>query len=374
MSFDRFKFIKSLLRFDDTIRRDRDDPLAPICTVIDLFNKNGQAVYIPGPHLTLDEQLIEFHGRVKFRRYIPTKPGKYGLLMYWITDAETSIPVNGLLYIGQSTLSASDHAQGSFSESLTLHISSPFLGKGRNIVMDNYFTSLTLAEKLAEKNTTIVGTIRSNRRELPPAAKALGGRQRGDTVHYKNRNTILCSFWDKRNKPVLLISSMHPGETYRPEGKSEIVAYYNAHKSGVDNFDKLVRNYRSQRKCRRWPYGVFFNLVDASCIIAHKLWPESETHYEFKKELGKEMCMPLIKKRSSHEKLRSSVKVAMTLIGLSYSCPPAMDVDVDGSKRGRCFMCARSNDTKTNFICGHRFVCKNQRNVVKQIHCKSCFH
>ena len=286
MSFDRFKFIKSLLRFDDTIRRDRDDPLAPICTVIDLFNKNGQAVYIPGPHLTLDEQLIEFHGRVKFRRYIPTKPGKYGLLMYWITDAETSIPVNGLLYIGQSTLSASDHAQGSFSESLTLHISSPFLGKGRNIVMDNYFTSLTLAEKLAEKNTTIVGTIRSNRRELPPAAKALGGRQRGDTVHYKNRNTILCSFWDKRNKPVLLISSMHPGETYRPEGKSEIVAYYNAHKSGVDNFDKLVRNYRSQRKCRRWPYGVFFNLLTPpalsliSCGLKVKLTMSSRKSWE----------------------------------------------------------------------------------------------
>jgi len=374
MSFERFKFIKSILRFDDTVRRDKNDPLAPIRTAIDLFNKNVQAVYIPGPHLTLDEQLIEFHGRVKFRRYIPTKPGKYGLLMYWITDAETSIPVNGLLYIGQTTLSASDLEQGgSFSEALSLKLSLPFLGKGRNVVMDNYFTSLALAEKLAERNTTIVGTIRSNRRELPPAAKALDGRQRGDTVHYKSGDSILCSFWDKRNKPVLLISSMHPGETYRLEGKSEIVTYYNAYKSGVDNFDKLVRNYRSQRKCRRWPYGVFFNLVDASCIIAHKLWPEKETHYEFKKELGKEMCMPLIQKRSCHENLRSSVKAAMTLIGLTF-LSATMEVDASRNKRGRCFMCPRFHDTKTNFACDvcHRFVCKNHRSMVKEIHCKSC--
>ena len=32
--------------------------------------------------------------------------------------------------------------------------------------MDNYFTSLVLAEKFLLKNTTIVGTVRKDRREL----------------------------------------------------------------------------------------------------------------------------------------------------------------------------------------------------------------
>ncbi|KAI4814923.1 hypothetical protein KUCAC02_005099 [Chaenocephalus aceratus] len=42
----------------------------------------------------------------------------------------------------------------------------PFVGKGRNITTDHFFTSLPLA-----KNTSLVGTIKRNKRELPPSEK-----------------------------------------------------------------------------------------------------------------------------------------------------------------------------------------------------------
>ena len=87
MSYERLKQLKTGVRFDDRRTRDQVDPLAPIRQVVDLFNTSLRENYEPGPHLCIDEQLIEFHGRVKFRRYIPTKPGKYGMLLYWVTEA-----------------------------------------------------------------------------------------------------------------------------------------------------------------------------------------------------------------------------------------------------------------------------------------------
>ena len=33
----------------------------------------------PSANLTVDEQLVEFHGRVRFKQYIDSKPGKFGI-------------------------------------------------------------------------------------------------------------------------------------------------------------------------------------------------------------------------------------------------------------------------------------------------------
>ena len=375
ISFERFKIIKSVLRFDDTLRRDRTDPAAAVRIIMDSFNSNILANYVPSPHLTLDEQLVEFHGRVKFRRYVPTKPGKYGLLLYWIADATNSIPLKGVLYIGEKTLSENDKKEGPFSEAISMKLAAPFLSKGRNITMDNYFTSISLANKLSMNNTTLVGTLRSNRRECPPIAKSTAGRKKGDTVHYTHNNITLSSFWDKKNKPVVLLSSMHPGEPYLDDRKCEIIEYYNSYKSGVDHFDKLVRTYRSQRKCCRWPYGIFFTLVDAACVTSYKLWIENnqETHYKFRKELAKELCLPLIKKRSAHPKLRASVRNAMSLCGIVFP-KKKLNQNEESNKRGRCFLCPRSNDTKTKFMCNdcNNFVCKDHRDCVKAILCNNC--
>lgn len=42
---------------------------------------------------------------------------------------------------------------------VVLRLMEPFLGKGRNITCDNYFTSVCLAKCLKEKSTNFVGTF-----------------------------------------------------------------------------------------------------------------------------------------------------------------------------------------------------------------------
>ena len=47
-------------------------------------------IYTPSEHLTTDEMLVEFHGRVSFRQYIPLKPGRFGLKLFWVAKAESA--------------------------------------------------------------------------------------------------------------------------------------------------------------------------------------------------------------------------------------------------------------------------------------------
>lgn len=161
------------------------------------------------------------------------------------------------------------------------------------------------------------------------------------------------------------------------EGKDDIVTYYNGNKSAVDNLDKLIRSYKSQRRCRRWPYGIFFNLLDACCIAGRLLWnskSRSESHYVFKKELAKELCMPLITKRANLPNLRASVKTSMKLVGVVPSEELVHSAKRQKIGQGRCYLCPRAVDKKSKVFCGmcNRFVCIKHRDETKSITCCNC--
>ena len=40
--------------------------------------------------MTVDKQLVCFRGRCPFRQHIPSKPGKYGIKVWAICEANTS--------------------------------------------------------------------------------------------------------------------------------------------------------------------------------------------------------------------------------------------------------------------------------------------
>lgn len=362
MSCLRFKQLKQALRFDDPLRRDSVDPLAPIRAVVDLVNFRLKEKYSPGPFITVDEQLVEFHGRVRFRRYIPTKPGKFGIEVYWAVDSDNSFPLRCLVYIGEKTLSQEEKdTSSSIPEAIVYNVSKPFLCKGRNITGDNYFSSLRLCERLIVNQTTYVGTMRQNKRDVPPLSKSTVGRSRGDSVHFYTSGATLCSFWDKGSKPVLIISSQHGHQENRSDAKPDIVTFYNSTKAGVDNLDKLNRTYSSKRKCRRWPYSIFFSLADNVCYAALLLWNSegnNDSHYEFKRDLAIAMCTPLICRRITIPNLRTSVKAAMERMGFKSNVHLSPYPSNERSQ-GRCYLCPRAPDRKQRKKCFHcqRFIC-----------------
>ena len=67
----------------------------------------------------------------------------------------------------------------------------PYLGKHQYVFVDNYFTSVHLAEALLRENTYLCSSTRSNRKEYPKAIAKQHLRQ-GKSVKWTN-GTALCS-------------------------------------------------------------------------------------------------------------------------------------------------------------------------------------
>jgi len=75
--------------------------------------------------------------------------------------------VNGFSYLGEDK----QRPQGvCLADHVVMRLMEPYLGKGRNVATDNYFTSLKLCNELTSKKTSIVGTVNKIRSEVPASA------------------------------------------------------------------------------------------------------------------------------------------------------------------------------------------------------------
>jgi hypothetical protein len=106
MSKNRFKSLLQFCQFDNKMTRDKrlkEDKLAAIRDPWMMFLSQLQICYMSGESLTVDEQLIPTRGRCCFRQYIPSKPGKYGLKIFWCCDSNTAYLLNGEVYLGRQS-------------------------------------------------------------------------------------------------------------------------------------------------------------------------------------------------------------------------------------------------------------------------------
>ena len=78
----------------------------------------------------------------------------------------------------------------------------------------------------------------------------------------------MVSYVPKRNRAVVLMSTLHSSVTYDPSSKMKpnIIQHYNSTKSGVDVLDQLVKEYTCKRGTRRWTVIVFYNIHSFICI------------------------------------------------------------------------------------------------------------
>ncbi|CAH2093111.1 unnamed protein product [Euphydryas editha] len=172
MSRYRFVFLLACLRFDDKSIRLTNrslDVFSPIKKVWNLFITQCRINYTPGSYVTVDEQRLGFRGRCPFRMYIPNKPSKYGLKIPMICDSSTRYMFDAIPYIGKGT-----ETNGlPLGEYFMKELSKSIHGSCRNITCDNWFTSVPIAKSLLKEpfKLTIVGTIRSNKREIPEELK-----------------------------------------------------------------------------------------------------------------------------------------------------------------------------------------------------------
>lgn len=258
MTKKRFEFLLSNLRFDDKETRDTRRSSDKFADFRDLwigFEKNCSNYYTPSQYITVDETLLSFRGRCPFKMFIPNKPDKYGLKIISICDARTFYFLGGIPYIGKET--SKKKSDLSLPTQYVLRLTQSMNGTNRNITTDNWFSSYELAEKLKKRKLSFVGTLRKNKPQIPESMLRAAPAMTSRFLYQDDK--MLVSFSPKKNKKVILISSMHfTGEVDDVSKKPEIVLFYNTTKGGVDVLDKLCHDKTTKRKSRRWPMRYFF--------------------------------------------------------------------------------------------------------------------
>ncbi|GBP31074.1 PiggyBac transposable element-derived protein 4 [Eumeta japonica] len=317
MSEQRFKFLTRALRFDNIEdRHDRAviDKHAPIREIFDLILINFQKHFVPSAEMTLDEQLLAFRGRCAFRQYIPNKPAKYGIKVFALVDVHYPYTFNLEIYAGQQP-------EGLFRLSnekhdVVMRMARPVLGKHLNITMDNWFSSQRVAKQLFQNGTTMVGTMRRDKRKVPCEFRVARGNPLFSSKFGFNQPCTLVSYVTKPNKVVILMSTMQNDTAIDSDTgdrqKPEIITYYNRTKDGVHLVDKMCSLYDVSRNSRRWPVTIFYDLLNLSalnalCIYTTNKNYESVRRRDFLDDLSLAWTKPLANRRLETKTLPRSL-------------------------------------------------------------------
>ncbi|XP_067253162.1 piggyBac transposable element-derived protein 4-like [Chanodichthys erythropterus] len=381
--------------------QEKRDKLAPVRDIWEKWVERLPFMYNPGPNVTVDECLVPFRGRCPFKQYMPSKPSKYGIKIWAACDSRSSYAWNMQIYTGKAADRKPEKNQGM---RVVLDMTSGL--QGHTITCDNFFTSYALGEELLRRKMSMIGTVRSNKPELPPALLSKKDRPRLSSKFAFTETHTLVSYCPRKNKNVLLMSTFHRDATIssKDHKKPQIILDYNQTKGGVDTLDKVVATYTCQRMTRRWPMVIFFNMLDVSAYNAFVLWTEINPKWNkqrsskrrlFLEELGVALVTPYMERRHCLPRTQASqdmVKETKAWSLRSKAGPQtplcekvmearkcSLEVKESGpspvstpSKRKRCQVCESKKSTKTSMTCNKckMYICRSH--AVITTYCYSC--
>lgn len=174
-----------------------------------------------------------------------------------------------------------------------------------------------------------------------------------------------------------MLSTMHekgdePNSTELPE----IIQFYNSTKGGVDTLDQLCHTYSTNRRTRRWPLCLFYNLLNivgynSMILLRGSNEPEKEILTNRRSYL-KKLALDLVKPQMQHRletptlgrELRQTICNTLKITNVVEAAPrPA-------TTTGRCTFCPRREDRKSRVSCAvcKNFIClQHQKNI-----CPTC--
>lgn len=247
----------------------------------------------PGEDLVIDESMMPFRGRLKFKQYIPRKYHKYGIKVYGIKVFKLC-DSSGYTYNMKVYSVKEEQPVRDLATSVVMRLTDSYLDTGRTLSTDNFYTSVPLAEMLLTRKTHLVCTLRKNRKSLPKKV-VTANLKVGETMAEQNRCGVVVQKWrDKRE--VLTLSTKHFDAMVKATGdkrektKPEMVVYYNATKQGIDVSDQLASYHTCLRKTISWyPVPQSSNGADTSngsgeCSYliqsaTVRSWPEKSEDY-----------------------------------------------------------------------------------------------
>ncbi|KRX24456.1 PiggyBac transposable element-derived protein 4 [Trichinella nelsoni] len=196
------------------------------------------------------------------------RAAKYGVMIYWICEADNGYALKGFLYTGRS----GEEREIGLTSTIVAQLALPFVQSNRNVFMDRYFTSYSIVQHLLELGLTAVGTVSANRRDVPLCLQNTRGRDVYSTlaVYEHNRKVIMISYVPRKNKNVLLMDSCHTKlkiDNQRDDRRPNIINDYDLGKGGVDSMDSRIEDFSCKRKTNKCTMLMLYLIVDLLMIL-----------------------------------------------------------------------------------------------------------
>ena len=269
---ERFELLLKFWHFSNNNNKNSNqDRLFKLKPLLDLLKERFSSVYMPGSIISIDESIIPWRSRLLFKQYIPGKAHKYGVKMYKLA-ATNGYVWNYVIYTDEQYWTAGVGR----AQTVVMKLLDGLDGCYRTVAVDNFFTSISLAECLLEHDTYLVGTLRTNR--VGSGSRILEENiSRREVFGLQNKDGVKLIRWQDKND-VLMIST-RPSHSARVVDsgklnfqnqsimKPQVVLDYNKGRQGTHLSDQLSTYYTSLRKSVKWYRKVAFELVFGTAVV-----------------------------------------------------------------------------------------------------------
>ncbi|CAB3245690.1 unnamed protein product [Arctia plantaginis] len=272
MTRDRFLLLLKCWHVSDVSNDDKTDKLYKIRDMLSMITDNFQNILNPGKYVVIDETMIPWRGRLGFRQYIKNKSHRYGVKLYKLCTPE-GYTYQIEIYTGKTDQKKEvDHSQ-----KVVLRLMNNLIEQGRIVIVDNFYTSVTLAEKLLSQKTFVCGTLNVRRKYLPK--KVVNANiKKGQIIGKMNKKGVKVLKWvDKRNVLMLTTCKDHDDKLIdtgkKKRGTNECikkpgcVIMYNETKKGIDYSDQMSSYYTTLKKGIKWWRKVIMELIFGTALI-----------------------------------------------------------------------------------------------------------
>jgi len=146
--------------------------------------------------------------------------------------------------------------------------------------------------------------------------------------------------------------------------------FYNQEKGGVNSHDQMCSMHTTARKTNRWPMRLFYGMTDSAALNAFVIFTENVPNFEehkkekrqnFLKKLALALIIPHARQTLEVQQSPQDVKQVIRSCGtLPAPSPAPRTTQRHSAQRNKCYICPRSKDKKTKFICNdcNNFVCE----------------
>ena len=387
----RYEKLSQYLHLTDNIHQPTADspeydPLFKVRPLMDMLNRIFLQHYTPGREPSVDEAMIGFKGRSLLKQYMPGKPTKWGIKVWQLCESITGYTSQFQVYTGRREANQDNRGLG---HRVVMNLLQPLLRRNYHVYFDNFFSSLPLMEDLTRHWTYGCGTLRLNRRGLPPALKNAKLRRPGDTLK-RQKGDLLVTVWkDKRQVAIISTNqqptdSMHQPRRGEAINKPDAATNFNKYIGGVDLADQHRAYYSVGREHKKWWKYILNYCLDLVIVNAHQLFlasnqplPKSSrkfTHLNFRLQVADALCGGFTsRKRPAGSK--ANIKTATPLLRLQ-NIYNHHQVQIEGRKKTyrKCSMdgikTPANRTPETSFKCLECYValCTNGRGCFDRYH------